>query len=124
MSGLHILSFAVAFVVLSACEKQQLGCANEEEFCQTVEAGNSDGTTYMVRNYLASFIDDNKGKNAARLKDWLECKSCVEEAYVPCFSCIENEPEPRTLRIVFTNQGQILIPMEAISSEVNKVQHL
>ena len=124
MNRIGLQSMIILFLSCSACDKQQLGCANEEEFCKLVEESSSEGATHMVRNYLASLINDNPGKKLAKLKDWLECKRCVEEAYIPCFSCIDDEPSRCEIRVDFVNQGQILIQLEDLKNKDVHIKHL
>lgn len=109
MKGLRILMLlAFAFVLaLAACKKDKQGCVDEESFCELVEDGNFEGSTNVMSNYLASLISSNNQK-LEKLKDWLECKRCVEEVYIPCFSCIEEPPPTRTIGIDFIQNGEIV----------------
>ena len=109
MKRTDILTVFILILTLAACEKGQLGgCADEELFCEQVEDDNLGGTLPLIKNFLAKVIGDNQNQKLAKLKDWLECKHCVEEVDIPCMSCIIDPPPPRTIGVDFIQQGEIV----------------
>ena len=107
MKRIDVLTVFILILMFAACKKDKRGCADEDSLCVLVEDGNLEGSTNIMSNYLASLIGTDNHK-LAKLKDWLECKRCVEEVYMPCFSCIEEPTPPRTISIDFIQQGRIV----------------
>ncbi len=81
---------------------------DEEALCTLVDDNNLEGATNVMRNYLAKLIGNTHNQQLNKLKNWLECKRCVEEVYMPCMSCIEDPSPPRIIGIDFVQNGQIV----------------
>ena len=100
-STLILLGFALA-----GCERENLGCSDDKEFCSFVEKEEYGSTLPIIDEYLAGqkkgLSDDEK---LEQLIDWLECKSCISSVGVRCNSCILTNPSQSELMVAFMVNG-------------------
>ena len=117
-----ILSMIMLVLAFSACKKETEGCVDEEALCTLVDDGNLEGTTNVMKNYLAKLVGQTDIQQLNKLQEWLECKRCVEEVHMACVSCIQEPTPPRTISVDFIQNGQIvnlqflLLPDKSVNS--------
>lgn len=93
---------------LWTCKKENIVCTNDKTFCVLVNDQNFDATGPLFDDFLATLNKDDQDKNLEELKDWLECKSCVEKAKILCNSCIETGPPQSELIVYFISNGKTI----------------
>jgi hypothetical protein len=93
-------------LTLWSCKKDKLTCSDESEFCSLIDKQDFDATGPIIDDYLAGLKKNTPNENLEKLADWLECKSCVDNADVICNSCIYTLPAQSELRVDFNSSGQ------------------
>jgi len=89
-----------------ACNKEKVSCSDDQTFCSLVDNQDFDATGSIIDNYLAGLERNKKDENLERLRDWLECKSCIDKAEIICNSCIKTNPPQSELIVDFILNGQ------------------
>ena len=111
MTRKTILTALVIFLTcltLWTCNKEKVSCSDEQAFCSLVESQDFDATGTIIDNYLAGLEKNKKDENLEKLRDWLECKSCVDKAEIICNSCIKTIPPQSELSVDFISNGQTI----------------
>ena len=107
----------LACLTLWTCKKYIIVCPQNETFCTLIDEQDYEATLPFIDNFLASMIyanyasalkKDNQDRGLLKLKNWLECKSCVDRARILCNSCIETGIAQSELKIDFISNGQIV----------------
>lgn len=106
MKQISILTTIILILSLTACKKDKMICTDEEIFCAFVEDQNFSATGTIIDDFLAGLKKNKNDENLEKLRNWFECKSCVEKAKILCNSCIETSPAQSELSIDFTSNGQ------------------
>jgi hypothetical protein len=92
------------------CKKDDENCSYDTEFCAFISSEEYNETGTYIDKYLSglktNLSDEDK---LQKLKDWLECKSCVIRAEILCVSCIETNPPQSELRVTFVVNGQQIV---------------
>lgn len=96
----------LACLTLWTCKKDKVVCSDNETFCALVDDQNFDATGPLIDDFLAKLKKDNQDENLEKLKNWLECKSCVDKAKILCNSCIKTLPLQSELSVDFIFNGQ------------------
>ena len=91
---------------LWTCKKEKIFCADDDAFCLLVNEQNFDETGPLIDDFLETLKIHDQAKNLEKLKDWLECKSCVTKAKILCNSCIKTLPAQSELSVKFIAGGQ------------------
>lgn len=107
MKQISVAATIIFILALTACKKDKLKCMDEEAFCTLVEEENFADTRAIIGNFLAKLIGNNQDRSMKKLKDWLECKRCVDKAKVICISCTGSMPTRSELRVDFIHNGQM-----------------
>ncbi len=105
MKTFSILSCLLFLLLCSACEKDIDLCSENESFCSFVTDENFGSTGEIINDFLAGLDEGKKDENLELLKDWLACKSCVNNAVIFCNSCIQTLPEQSELTVEFVIDG-------------------
>lgn len=109
MTRKTILTAVIIFLTcltLWTCNKEKASCSDDQTFCSLVVNQDFDATGSVIDNYLAGLKKNKKDENLERLRDWLECKSCVDKAEIYCNSCIKTNPPQSILSVDFISNGQ------------------
>jgi hypothetical protein len=109
MTHKTILTAAIIFLTcltLWTCNKEKVSCSDDQTFCSLVDNQDFDATGTIIDNYLAGLEKNKKDENLEKLRDWLECKSCVDKAEIICNSCIYTLPPQSELRVDFNSNGK------------------
>lgn len=110
ISRLLYLTFLVVTIVYTACKKEDMECSNDSVFCAYISSEEYNKTGTLIDKYLSglktSLSDEEKLR---KLKDWMECKSCVEIAEILCVSCIKTNPPQSELRVTFVVNGKQIV---------------
>ena len=93
-------------LTLWTCKKDKFVCSDDETFCALVDNQNFDATGPLTDDFLVTLKKDNQDENLKKLKDWLECKSCVDKVKILCYSCIKTYPLQSELSVDFISNGQ------------------
>lgn len=103
---LLLTTFVCFSIVLTACNKDNIRCTHESEFCEFISKEEFNKTGPLIDTFLKrlnnSLTDQEK---LERLNEWLKCKRCVENAEILCNSCIQTGPEQSELKVWFNVQG-------------------
>ncbi len=98
------LSFVIVItlfgVLFGGCTKERVLCADVREFCRLIANHQEGKALTNINNYLSK--QDKNLDDAAKLrllKDWLECKTCLQEAEILCNSCIDTYPSQSELSV-------------------------
>ena len=107
---LLLLTFFFIGIVQVGCNKEDVNCSNEAEFCTLINSEEYIETGDYIDKYLSglktNLSDEDK---LLKLKEWLECKSCVENVEISCIACIETNPPKSALTISFNlNDNQTI----------------
>ncbi len=106
-AGLLLASIVFLSMLLTACNKDNIRCTHESEFCGFISAEEFDKTGPLTDTFLKrlnnSLTDQEK---LERLSDWLKCKRCVENAAILCNACIETFPAQSEIKVRFLINGQ------------------
>ncbi|HQN57977.1 MAG TPA: hypothetical protein PLR24_12115 [Saprospiraceae bacterium] len=104
------LSFVIVIILLGAlaggCNKERVLCADDGEFCRSITNHREEKSLSIINGYLNKQnknLDD--GVKLCLLKDWLECKSCIEGAEILCNSCIYTLPAQSELSLRLNTSG-------------------
>jgi hypothetical protein len=104
---LLFLAFLSLTTMLTGCNKDDVNCSYNTEFCSFISSEEYNETGTYIDKYLSglktNLSDEDK---LQKLKDWLECKSCVEIVEILCVSCIYTNPPQSELRVTFIVNGQ------------------
>ncbi len=98
--GMVILLY---MVFSGGCTKDNMLCTDDGKFCRSIVNSGEEKALAAINSYLSK-----QGKNQADstklrlLKDWLECKSCIQEVRILCNSCIETYPTQSELSVRLT----------------------
>jgi hypothetical protein len=103
---LFLTVFFLAFIQ-SACDKGDVRCTDEKEFCAFINSEEYDKTGELIDKYLSGLESNlSEEEQLDKLNDWLECKSCVESAEILCVSCIYTNPPQSEISVSFVVNGQ------------------
>ncbi len=100
-------TFLFLTIMQTGCKKDDVKCSNETEFCAFISSEEYNKTGVLIDKYLSGLktnLSDEESLN--KLKDWLECNSCVENVEIFCVSCIETYPPKSELIVSFILNGQ------------------
>ncbi|QLH28385.1 MAG: hypothetical protein HWD63_02640 [Candidatus Parvibacillus calidus] len=98
--GMVILLY---MVFSGGCAKDSVLCTDDGIFCGSMVNYVDEKALAAINSYL-----NRQEKNQADsvklrlLKDWLECKSCIQEVRILCNSCIETYPAQSELSVGLT----------------------
>lgn len=109
MTSKTILTAVIIFltcITLWTCNKEKAPCSDDQPFCSLVDNQDFDSTGSIINNYLAGLKKNKKDENLVKLRNWLECKSCVDRAQIICNSCIKTNPPTSELSVDFNSNGQ------------------
>ena len=105
-------------IILFACLTLWTCNKDDETFCALVNEENFDATGPLIDDFLATLKNGNQADHLAKLKEWLECKSCVEKAQILCNSCILTFPPQSELSVDFVSNGIIItMTLDILMSE-------
>lgn len=94
-------------LVLPSCQKEDIKCSGDTEFCSFIDKEDFTGTSSVINKWLTKQKTNlSENEKLERLRDWLECKSCVSQAKIDCNSCIYTLPTQSELKIVFIIKRQ------------------
>ena len=93
-------------LTLWTCTKDKGSCSDDNTFCSLVDDQSFDATGTIIDDFLATLKKGTQDDKLERLKDWLECKSCVDKAEILCNSCIFTLPPQSELSVDFISNGQ------------------
>ncbi|ASB50050.1 hypothetical protein [Alkalitalea saponilacus] len=94
-------------IIHTGCTKDDVKCSDDFEFCAHINSEEYHKTGVYIDKYLNSLdanLNDEEGLN--KLKDWLECNSCVENVEIFCVSCIKTYPPKSELIVLFNVNDQ------------------
>lgn len=134
---LNLLSvLAVLVFLLGSCQKDEpaandpvsntgntnaaIDCKEHEAFCTAVSMEELEETGPIIDEVLAQINaahPNDESQQMNRLKAWLQCQSCVEQAEVVCVSCIEVLPPWSELRIQFTTNSGMMVRVMDVSMD-------
>jgi hypothetical protein len=109
MTRKTILTAVIIFltgITLWTCNKETAPCSDDQAFCSLVDNQLFDSTGSIINNYLAGLKKNKKDENLVKLRNWLECKSCITRAQIICNSCIKTNPPMSELSVDFFSNGQ------------------
>ena len=103
--AIYIL-LSLSLLVLYSCSKDS--CNENSDFCDFVYDDKLDETLPLINSFLED-LDYNYDKddydaievNLIKLKEWFECKECVDSVVILCNSCIETIPLQSELKIYY-----------------------
>ncbi|MBX2967576.1 MAG: hypothetical protein KF845_15650 [Cyclobacteriaceae bacterium] len=104
---IYWISVFVMVSFFTACEKEDVACTDEKAFCNLVNKQEFNATGQVIDNFLES-LQKNDDLALEKLKEWLECKSCVKTAEILCNSCIETLPLQSEILVKFNANGQVV----------------
>ena len=93
-------------LTLWTCKKDKVSCSDDNTFCSLVDDQNFEATSQIIDDFLATLKKGTQDDKLEKLKDWLECKSCVNKAEILCNSCIKTLPAQSELNVDFISNGQ------------------
>lgn len=96
----------LASLTLWTCNKYNVACSDSETFCALVDDQTFNATGPLIDNFLSTLDKKEHHENLEKLKDWLECKNCVEKVDIYCKSCIYTNPAKSEFRVDFVSDGQ------------------
>ncbi|HRN33690.1 MAG TPA: hypothetical protein PLQ53_05845 [Saprospiraceae bacterium] len=98
--GMVILLY---MVFSGGCTKDSVLCTDDGIFCGSMVNSDDDKALAAINNYLSK-QEKNQADSVKLhlLKDWLECKSCIQEVRVLCNSCIKTYPAQSELSVRLT----------------------
>jgi hypothetical protein len=107
------LAFLTLFflsIMQGGCKKEDENCSYNYEFCAFVSTEEYNETGIYIDKFLiglqSNLSDEDK---LQKLKDWLECKNCVNSVEIRCVSCILTNPPQSELSITFYVNGQQIV---------------
>lgn len=109
MKKARLLLATIVFlnIVLTACNKDNIRCTNESEFCGFISSEEFDNTGPLTDTFLKKLDSDlSAQEKLEKLVNWLKCKRCVANAEIFCNSCIETYPAQSELKVWFLVNGQ------------------
>jgi hypothetical protein len=123
---LLFLTFFFLGFLHSACNRDDVRCTDEEEFCVFIGSEEYDKTIELTDKYLSGLKTNlSEEEKLDRLRAWLECKSCVERAEILCVSCIETYPPQTGISVSFiVNEEQITKTLDVIMSNPLRVREI
>jgi hypothetical protein len=97
---------AVSFFFAN-CEKDNINCANDEAFCSFISTEDFNKTGPAIDKFLSGLKKDlSEDQKLEKLREWVECKSCVSKAEILCNSCIYTYPPQSEIKVVFIVDGR------------------
>lgn len=92
---------------LSNCAENDFECRNNRQFCTPIQSENMQESGPVIDKFLKELPPDwSSQEKLERLRDWLQCKSCVTKVEILCNSCIFTFPAISELKITFIIAGQ------------------
>jgi hypothetical protein len=92
---------------LSNCAENDFECRNNRQFCTPIQSENLQESGPVIDKFLKELPQDwSSQEKLERLRDWLQCKSCVTKVEILCNSCIFTFPAISELKITFIIEGQ------------------
>lgn len=89
------------------CAENDFECRNNRQFCNPIQSENLQESGPIIDKFLQELPTDLRSQEKLeRLRDWLQCKSCVFHVEIFCNSCIETFPPISELKITFIIEGQ------------------
>lgn len=70
-----------------------------------IDEGDFDAVGVVINEYLQTLEKDKLDANLELLKEWLSCKSCVDDVQILCNSCIFTLPPQSELKIIFISNN-------------------
>ena len=117
----YLFVFILLTLTLWSCKKLNIGCSENKTFCTLIDDQEFDATGTLIDNFLANRRKNKPDKNLDKLKDWLECKSCVDKVEIICNSSIYTLPPQSELSVDFISNGQTeTMIMDILMSETLK----
>jgi hypothetical protein len=109
----NLTLFLVFLVGLAGCHEDKDGimCGDEREdaaFCEFVNTSDFHLTGPLIDNFLKK-IKKNDEFTLKLLKEWLECKSCINQVEIICNGCIYTWPAQSELKVDFVVDNQVVI---------------
>ncbi len=102
-----ILIIIILNSFLFSCNENKIDCS-DEEFCSFVSNNEYDKTGNLIDTFCATLVTENEEDNIEKLKEWLECKSCIKNVKIECNSCIFTNPPQSELSVVFRLNGDFV----------------
>jgi hypothetical protein len=97
----------ISAFLLTTCTENDFECRNNQQFCSSIQSENLQKTETVINEFLKELsVDLDSQEKLERLRDWLQCKSCVAHAEIFCNSCIYTLPPISELNITFIIEGQ------------------
>lgn len=93
--------------ILAACNKDNIRCTKETEFCKFITAEEFKQTGPLINSFVKRLeFNLSDQEKLEKLNEWLKCKKCVSNAIVLCNSCIQTGIAQSELKIWFNVKGQ------------------
>lgn len=116
----HLLA-SMLLVSIIACSPdddpsaEDIVCVDQAEFCAYVDSSQIDSTGDLITNVLDKLYSESETDILIRLKDYLDCKDCIQSSEIICNSCIDTAPAISELKIEFIISGNIITQILDIS---------
>lgn len=97
-----IIGCLTVLMLLANCKKESTFCPESDTFCAYVNQQLYDSTGTIIDQFLESLAQNiSDEEKLEKLKNWLICMNCVENAEILCVSCIKTYPPQSELKVVF-----------------------
>ncbi|RPA68288.1 hypothetical protein EF405_11520 [Cyclobacteriaceae bacterium YHN15] len=107
MKSRYFIFAFILTVFLFGCSENDFDCRDNKAFCSSVQSQNLQKTETVINEFLKELsVDLDSQEKLERLRDWLQCKSCVAHAEIFCNSCIYTLPPISELKITFIIEDQ------------------
>lgn len=94
-------------VLLTNCAENDFECRNNRQFCSPIESENLQASGPVIDKFLQELEPNlSSQEKLEKLRDWLQCKSCVTKVEIFCNSCVFTLPAISELKITFIIEGQ------------------
>jgi len=109
MKTIRLLFSTILFLTImqTGCKKDDVKCSDDSEFCAFISSEEYNKTGVLIDKYLSGLKTNlSDEERLTKLKDWLECNSCVDNVEISCVSCIYTNPPKSALIVSFILNGQ------------------